>query len=222
MQGNEVFPGLPKTARGLKKRQRILDAARVVFTTKGFLDTRVIDITSEAGVSIGNFYQYFTGKDHVLRVMLESFVAELYESSRSGWVRGEPFQALLVATRGLFEVYIRNADLYRVLMQVVNLEPRYTSLWLDLRRPFVQRTQSLLQRTPEFTRTGLSCELAASALGNMANQCAYLWLVIGGGELSTAAGVDLDEAARTVTHLWYRSIFGTDPPELSEQEGPTA
>lgn len=201
---------MPKTERGKKTRQLILDAGRRVFVRKGFLDARVVDIAEEANVSIGSFYQYFSNKDHVLRVMLESFIAELYESSRAGWVRGDPFKALLTSTRGLFEVYARNADLYRVLMQVVHLDPKYTALWLDLRRRFVLRVQRLLERTPEFKRTGLSTELAAAALGNMANQSAYLWLIIQDGELTTP--VDLDEAAYTVTYLWYRSIYGSDPP----------
>ena len=43
------------TPRGRKTRDALLDAARTVFETVGFLDARVEQIAQEAGVSYGTF-----------------------------------------------------------------------------------------------------------------------------------------------------------------------
>ena len=44
------------------KREAILDAAFLLFTTKGLTKTSVADITSAAGVAKGTFYLYFKDK----------------------------------------------------------------------------------------------------------------------------------------------------------------
>ena len=44
------------------KREAILDAAFLLFTTKGLTKTSVADITAAAGVAKGTFYLYFKDK----------------------------------------------------------------------------------------------------------------------------------------------------------------
>jgi len=44
----------PLTGRGRRTRQRLVDAARVVFERDGFLNSRLVDITDEAGTAVGS------------------------------------------------------------------------------------------------------------------------------------------------------------------------
>jgi len=44
------------TRRGVRTRQALVDAARVVFEREGYLDARLTDITAEASCSSGTFY----------------------------------------------------------------------------------------------------------------------------------------------------------------------
>ena len=53
---------VPKQKRSIETRNRILDAAKHLFATKGFHGTNSKDIAAEAGVSIGSFYSYFKNK----------------------------------------------------------------------------------------------------------------------------------------------------------------
>src|SRR5689334_17559802 len=61
----------PGKANG-DKRERILDAAEVVFAQHGFFAARVSEIAKEAGVADGTIYLYFKNKDDLLISLFES------------------------------------------------------------------------------------------------------------------------------------------------------
>lgn len=67
----ELRPALtPKTDRGERTRQRILDAAEREIGSRGFADSSVSSITQEAKVAQGTFYVYFRTKEDVLRELV--------------------------------------------------------------------------------------------------------------------------------------------------------
>lgn len=61
---------IPKTERGRRTRNKLLEAAEVEFGKKGFHETGIIDITYRAGVSLGTFYTYFESKDEIFRALV--------------------------------------------------------------------------------------------------------------------------------------------------------
>ncbi len=54
-----------------EKRRRILDGALRAFAKKGFYNTKVSEIASEAGVADGTIYLYFKNKDDLLISLFE-------------------------------------------------------------------------------------------------------------------------------------------------------
>ncbi len=54
-----------------EKRERILQGALKAFAKKGFYNTRVSEIASEAGVADGTIYLYFKNKDDLLISLFE-------------------------------------------------------------------------------------------------------------------------------------------------------
>ncbi|WP_339740265.1 TetR/AcrR family transcriptional regulator [uncultured Maricaulis sp.] len=74
-------PKSPKTARGQRTRNRLLDAAEESFGENGFHSSSIGDITRRASVALGTFYVYFDSKDEIFRAL----VAHMGEMTRS-WI----------------------------------------------------------------------------------------------------------------------------------------
>ncbi|HMC81421.1 MAG TPA: TetR/AcrR family transcriptional regulator [Acidimicrobiia bacterium] len=66
-----------KTRRGARTRQRLVEVAAAVFSDYGYSAARIADMVRMAGISHGNFYRHFPGKDEVLLAVLEEPLAEL-------------------------------------------------------------------------------------------------------------------------------------------------
>ena len=61
---------LPKTARGRQTRDKLLQAAEIEFGSLGFHDASVSSITTQAGVALGTFYNYFESKEEIYRALV--------------------------------------------------------------------------------------------------------------------------------------------------------
>jgi AcrR family transcriptional regulator len=99
---------MPRTAdaSALAREQRkaaIVTAASRVFARKGLAGTKIADIATEAGMSIGLIYRYFSGKDEVFALLVEQTMGGSAEAARqalahggSAWERLEWFTAQML------------------------------------------------------------------------------------------------------------------------------
>jgi AcrR family transcriptional regulator len=55
------------------RRQQLLDAAIKAFARKGYLETSIDDIISEADVARGTFYLYFPGKKEIFLAIIDRY-----------------------------------------------------------------------------------------------------------------------------------------------------
>lgn len=53
----------------MEKRQLIYDAAKAIFSEKGFKDTNISAIAKSAGIAVGTFYLYYSSKDQLFMDM---------------------------------------------------------------------------------------------------------------------------------------------------------
>jgi len=58
----------------------ILDAAYTLFLTKGYWDTKIIDIADTAGIGKGTVYEYFESKDAIFFELFKTKVAAGYDN----------------------------------------------------------------------------------------------------------------------------------------------
>ena len=68
----------PEGALPKERVQRILEAARKLFTHYGFEKTTMDDIAREVGVSKGTLYLDFESKERVLQAMLDAHLAQTF------------------------------------------------------------------------------------------------------------------------------------------------
>lgn len=71
-----------------QRREAILDAARENFAEKGFTATTMAHIAKRVGMSVGNLYNYFPGKDAILNALAQKESNEKGEYARR-FIRGE-------------------------------------------------------------------------------------------------------------------------------------
>ncbi|WP_328391853.1 TetR/AcrR family transcriptional regulator [Nocardia sp. NBC_00416] len=60
-----------------RRRQQILDAARICFVRKGFHQTSMQDVFTESGLSAGAVYRYFKGKDELVIALASTAAGDI-------------------------------------------------------------------------------------------------------------------------------------------------
>ena len=109
---------IPKTARGRKTRNRLLEAAEVEFGKKGFHDAAISNITQRAGVALGTFYTYFDSKQEIFAALV-SYMSDRTRQWVGERVAGAPDR--LAAERLGLAAYIEfvreHKGIYRIMSE---------------------------------------------------------------------------------------------------------
>jgi len=114
----------PKTERGRKTRNKLLEAAEIEFGEKGFHEAGISGITYRAGVALGTFYTYFESKEEIFRALVHYMSRRTRERVSQG-VAGAPDR--LAAERMGIEAFIEFArehkSIYRIITEAEFIAP---------------------------------------------------------------------------------------------------
>ena len=193
---------LPLTNRGRRTRDRLIEAAEVVFTRDGYLDAKIADIASTAGVANGSFYTYFESKEAIFRTVIQVVLDEMYVAATvPDEVEHEPHARIEHATRAYMQAYREHAGLIGILEQVATFNPGFREMRRGIRQAFRARTEKGLRRLQRegLIDQDLAPKCTAEALGSMVSNFCYVSFVLG-------ETYPEEEAVRTVTSLWMRGI----------------
>lgn len=80
MPGNEQAPVRKVQQRAIESRERIDAAALALFCEKGYFNTNTKEIARRAGISVGNFYNYYKDKGDVYYTLAKRYVDGSYEA----------------------------------------------------------------------------------------------------------------------------------------------
>lgn len=128
-----------------ERESQILEAARWVFSNRGYAAGSLAEIAERIGVVEGTIYTYFASKrDLLLRVVADFYDALIREiESGLGSIRGAENRLRFLISRHL-EVYIQDLGICRVVLSEIRPDPslyggsvrelnrRYTALALDV------------------------------------------------------------------------------------------
>jgi AcrR family transcriptional regulator len=101
-----------------RNQKKIEDAALRVFTRLGFHGTSVRDIATEAGVSIGNLYNYYRTKEEIFKSIIERYESHMEKLRQKalGPVQGvfDPVELRRMA-HVIREIVYDNPDYWRLM-----------------------------------------------------------------------------------------------------------
>lgn len=192
----------PRSAKGRRTRARLVEAGKTVFERDGFLQARITDIATEAGVSHGSFYHYFDSKESLFREIAEEVEVRLVsmddipQADDAG-----PIERIRAANRAYLAAYRKEAPIMRVIEEV----SRYDE---DVRKVRSKRDDYLAARLESAIRRlqaeGLADKriderYAATALGGMVAKFAEM-MFIGGARFA------MNEAVEQLTLLWANAL----------------
>jgi AcrR family transcriptional regulator len=200
----------PVTERGRRTRAQLIEAARRVFEEKGYTETRIGDITSEAAVAHGTFYTYFGSKHELFREVVGMLVSDFAAQARSVPATGySPAERVERANRGYLWAYRRNARLMGVLEQAAVTDPDVREIRLDARHTWVKNAEAAIRRMQDDGQVleHIDPYYAANALGSMVDRFAFVWLVLG-------EPFEEEQAVETLTQLYCGALGIARTPKV--------
>ncbi len=138
------------------RRAQILEAALVCFAKRGFHQTSMHDISSEAGISVGLIYRYFENKEAVISAMADRHKKEITEMLE----RARQAPSLLESLEILFTAHCCEDAPQVVSAFVVDLyaeasrNPHVADLTRDVLETAMAGVRDLIARAPEGQNTG--------------------------------------------------------------------
>jgi AcrR family transcriptional regulator len=117
-------------------KERLLDVATDLFSSKGFKGTSIRDIASEMGMSISNLYHHYKNKDALLLAIIErtslTIVKTLRELSKKDLEPYSKFKLLLKTHINLCAKYFKESKIF--LLDEENLSPEGVEKNLRIQR----------------------------------------------------------------------------------------
>lgn len=122
---NTYMKSAPVQERAFKKRTKIIEAAGLEFSEKGYEMTTAKSITSRAGVATGTFYQHFDNKDEVLHELTRQRLTNVF-LDLPVWEPGQISAVIAVpnskkifrdALEMIYDVHAKDPGLHEVIEQ---------------------------------------------------------------------------------------------------------
>jgi AcrR family transcriptional regulator len=193
---------VPRSARGRRTRQALIDAARSVFERDGFLDACISDITEAAGVASGSFYTYFASKEAIFAAVVDAVSDQMLHPHLGAVDRETDIVAAIEANnRAYLRAYKRNARLMALFEQVAQIDDEFRVLRRNRGRAFAQRSARTIRRLQADGRADpeLDPMITALALGGMVGRMGYSVFVLG-------HKVPFETLVATTTRLWVNAL----------------
>ena len=198
-----------RRARAAETQAALKAAARRVFARQGYLNTKIVDITTEAGRAAGSFYNHFASKED----LLEALAADLFaEGSRRATARGHRHDLAdpgelrnHVATT--WYVYRDHLPEISALIEAGLVHERLARRVRELR---AGRVRIIEEHLVDLRAAGHELPgdpaIVASAMVSLLEQFCTTWLVNGGDR--PGRQLDDDEAIDTLTRFIRSGILG--------------
>jgi AcrR family transcriptional regulator len=202
--GDERLPN-KRQQQAAATRERMLNAAREVFETRGFRAASVGAITQAADTAHGTFYLYFSNKEDAFIQVIESVGLEFERAQRSGLTlrRRAAIEAVL---RGFVDVFVAHRGLWRALLEGMLQSNAVERVWIEVRAGLADGLARGLEREQQAGAVrDFDAAQSAEALASMAEWYAFTHLMVGDAVADAEA---VDRVVAVLTDLWFNAVYG--------------
>ncbi|WP_290051686.1 TetR/AcrR family transcriptional regulator [Amycolatopsis solani] len=185
-------------------------AAKRVFARKGYLNTKITDITAEAGRAAGSFYNHFAGKEELLEALLADIAASGDESAEHEDHQNDFSDPAAVRwhVKQYWDFYRDNAATMLALRQAAMVSESFAR---TLAQFGASQAADLDDHLEHVTRAGLKLPTTPDRCGmlmyNLVDAFAATWLH--GSPPGWTPPTD-EEAVELLTRFVYRGLTGRD------------
>ncbi|NNH75187.1 TetR/AcrR family transcriptional regulator [Nocardia uniformis] len=186
--------------------QALEAAARQLFAERGYLNTKITDITAAAGRAAGSFYNHFASKEELLQSLLKD-LADAGDSRAEGPDHNPDFtdpEAVRFHIRGYWDAARENWPVFRAMGQAALVNDEFARIMAGFT---ASQRADVADHLDGFDAAGLSLPSTPDA------SLAMMFLVATGLLQAVEEGaVELtdDEAVEGLTRFVYRGLTGRD------------
>jgi AcrR family transcriptional regulator len=191
--------------RAAETEAALKSAAKRVFAERGWVGTKITDITAEAGRAAGSFYNHFASKEALLRALLADLLAEgdaaVLEPGHS--MDFTDREAIRFHVAAFWGFYRRHLPVMVALREATQADPALRTWLQELTREdglHMQDHLVTIRNLPGAPR------LVVSAMNALVEQFAWTWLAAGGD--GSGPPPSDEEAIELLTTLLHSGIAG--------------
>nr|WP_309098868.1 TetR/AcrR family transcriptional regulator [Fredinandcohnia onubensis] len=120
------------TQKGLETREKLLRAAEEVFGQKGYYETSIVNISQEANVAQGTFYNYFPSKKDIFDELIRQYSRELRLAIKEEMSKSKNFEdAQRKGFKAFFNWVKSHRNLYSIVQQAVVVDKELYRWYYD-------------------------------------------------------------------------------------------
>lgn len=191
------LPSLPQQTRSRQKRQKLLEAALILFETHGYEAASIEEIARQAGVAVGGFYQYFRSKQQLLLVLMDRLLEELEHLDLQLDPTNDPRQSLEQLVRQGLAIDWLYAGAYRAWREVIVQDLTMADFHRQITHWSTARLVSAFQSMTQLpkARQELDVETLAQVFDVL------FWQLVG------MPSDNFEAIVGTISHLLYHALF---------------
>lgn len=213
IQGKVEAATAQRLTKGERTRRRLLDAALKLLERDGYHDLKVTEVSAEAGVAAGVFYNYFRDKNALVLDLVDEISRANMEQVFADRPAAGAFHAILAANRRYVELFAGGGGLNRAVGQIVDALPEARIRWQAINASLARRIAAgIAKRAPASGPHEEARMFAALALQAMLDTVLLQAFAYEFPELDNMRR-NPERLAQALSVLWYRALYGRDPDE---------
>lgn len=125
--------------------QNIVNAAAELFIEVGYLNVTIEQIAKRANISKGLLYNYFSGKEELLKYIIDQILLEMSEFSKQILNTQNPSLKIRLIIKTTFKLLKEKSEFWQTVIPVITQKAISEKMLLNLRQIFMSLTQDLIQ-----------------------------------------------------------------------------